>query len=82
MSMGIHFADISQFMKLIGQIKNSLETPLTDQINSLVVVVVHKTLEYLNIFKFLSRSNAGITTPQNQTVSLHSDGFGMMKLLI
>jgi len=32
-------------MKLTGQIKHSLETPLTDQVNSLVVVVVHKMLE-------------------------------------
>lgn len=32
-------------MKLIGQIKYSLKTPLTDQVNSLVVVVVRKTLE-------------------------------------
>lgn len=59
---GRRFADSSRFMKLIGQIKRGLETPLTDQIGSSVVVVVQ-----LQIKQLLSRSGASTTTPGSQT---------------
>lgn len=56
---GRRFADSSRFMKLIGQIKRGLETPLTDRIGSSVVVVVQ-----LQIKQLLSRSGASATTPE------------------